>query len=237
MRCMIIHKTNAHWETGAAPGPELVAAVGDMIGTMSRAGLMLAGEGLRPTAQGVRLAFSRGGRRIIPGPFGPGRGTPDGFVIVRAATLDDAIAWGTRLARVRSASEVDIRPVTEAWDIGIVKAPPDPPPTRFMLEPRIPAATPRQADERQWAELLGEMKGAGVLVSAERVDDTVVPLRVTVAAGRQSVFDGPFAETKELIGGFVLLALAARDDARTWLSTYASTVGAEEVDALFLAEP
>jgi hypothetical protein len=55
MRFMIMHRTNAHWEAGATPSPELIARVGQLIGALVQSGALLAGEGLRPSSQGVRL--------------------------------------------------------------------------------------------------------------------------------------------------------------------------------------
>jgi hypothetical protein len=45
MRFIIMHKTNAHWEAGAIPTPELIARVGGLLGQLAKAGLLLAAEG------------------------------------------------------------------------------------------------------------------------------------------------------------------------------------------------
>jgi hypothetical protein len=67
MRFMIMHTTNAHWESGAVPTPELFARVGQLIGDLLKANALLAGEGLRPSAEGVRLQFANGQRTITDG--------------------------------------------------------------------------------------------------------------------------------------------------------------------------
>src|SRR5690349_19130466 len=67
MRWMILHRTNAHWETGALPEPELCQRVGTMVREIAEAGLLLAAEGLRPTSRGVRLQFRGTERTVLPG--------------------------------------------------------------------------------------------------------------------------------------------------------------------------
>jgi hypothetical protein len=49
-----MHKTNAHWESGAIPGPELIARVGTLLGEMAQAGVLRGAEGLRASSEGVR---------------------------------------------------------------------------------------------------------------------------------------------------------------------------------------
>jgi len=57
MRFIIMHKTNAHWESGAIPSPELIARVGTLLGELAKAGVLLGAEGLRATSEGVRLRW------------------------------------------------------------------------------------------------------------------------------------------------------------------------------------
>ena len=81
MRFIIIHSTNAHWESGAIPDPALIDRVEAVLGSMQNAGVLLACEGLGPSAEGVRLRFGPGERTIIPGPFEGGNELPSGFSI------------------------------------------------------------------------------------------------------------------------------------------------------------
>ena len=68
VRFIIMHKTDARSESGAHPGAELIARVGRMIGALSRAGALEAGEGLGPSSKGVRLRFDGGAREIVRWP-------------------------------------------------------------------------------------------------------------------------------------------------------------------------
>ena len=81
MRFIIMHKTNAHWESGAIPTPELIGRVGGLLGKLAKAGHLLAGEGLRASSEGVRVKFSAGTRSVINGPFERGNELPAAFSI------------------------------------------------------------------------------------------------------------------------------------------------------------
>ena len=100
MRYLIAHATNAHWESGASPTPELIERVGGLLGGLAKEGKLLAGEGLRATSHGVRLTFEGGRSVVTPGPYGKPSAVPSGFVIVRVASLDEATGWASRLAGV-----------------------------------------------------------------------------------------------------------------------------------------
>lgn len=242
MRAMIMHKTNAHWESGAAPTPELVQRVGQMIGEFAQAGTLLAAEGLRASSQGVRLTFSRGRRSIKPGPFEGADELPAAFAILQVADLDAAILWGTRLGRALRSVELDIRPVTEPWDIGMGEPPPNLGTRRFMLLHKATreseSGTPLTADQHgRIAGLRREMEQAGVLQSLERFQPSATGLRLKVEKGRPVTYDGPFIETKELLAGFVILRVDSMAEIRPLVHRYADTVGAHEVDCMLLAEP
>ena len=100
MRYMIMHKTNAHWEAGAKPTRELVQRVGGMIGELHRSGGMLAGEGLGPSSQGVRVRMTKGDSTVTPGPFSGDGALPARYVMFRAATVDEAADIAARFGRI-----------------------------------------------------------------------------------------------------------------------------------------
>src|SRR5262245_4117597 len=114
MQFIVMHKTEARWEAGAIPDPELIARVGKLVGEFAKAGVLLGGEGLRASSQGVRLRSSGGARTTTPGPFTPSNELPAGFTLVRTTSLDEAAAWASRLADIVGDVEIDIRPITEA---------------------------------------------------------------------------------------------------------------------------
>jgi hypothetical protein len=235
MRFIIMHKTNAHWESGAIPGPELIARVGTLLGTLARAGVLLGAEGLRASSEGVRLRFSAGTRTVINGPFEGNNELPAGFSILRARSLEDAVEWATRQASVLGDMEIDIRPVTEPWDIGMTPAPADVSTRRYMILRKATSATeagsaPSSAQRAAFARLIDETVRDGVHVATETMRPSRRGRRYKNSRDGISVYDGPFVETKELIAGYVIVSAASLEDAGRWAVEYALAVEAEEVD-------
>jgi len=240
MRFILMHKTDARWERGENPSPELIARVGQLLTDMAGDGALLAGEGLRASSLGVRLQFSGGQRTVVPGPFTGGNELPAGFAIVRVESLDDAIGWASRVAEVKGDVEIDVRPVTEPWDLGLVPRPPGVP-TRYMLLHKADAASEsgaRPAKERAaMRRLHDEMNRAGVLVTSEALAPSAKGRRYKFSDGKQSVIDGPFAESKELIAGYILLEAASLDEAARWAPPYAAAAETAELDMREVEEP
>jgi hypothetical protein len=238
MRFIVMHKTNAHWETGAPPSRALVERVGAMIGELQQAGVFLDGAGLRPTSEGVRLGFSRGARTIQRGPFAGDHELLEGFTTVQAQSLDDAIAAATRQAAVVDAAETDIRPVTEPWDIGLASEPADATARRYML---LRKATPQSEREgissSQRAELV-RVVDAGTRAE-HLVTETMRPSargrRYRNSTGGVTYVDGPFTETKEMIGGYILVSGVSLDEMDSYVRRYMEIVDTGEVDVRELA--
>jgi hypothetical protein len=235
MRFIVMHKTEPRWEAGAIPDAELIARVGKLIGDFAKSGALLSGEGLRASSQGVRLRFSGGKRTVTKGPFKPENELPAGFTLVRTASLDEAVDWASRFAGIVGDVEIDIRPVTEPWDIGMVPAPKELATRRYMLLYKADAASesgrPRPAEQRAKVErLFQEMSSAGVLLSNIGLQPSAQGKRYTFQGGRHTVVDGPFAESKELIAGYVMFQAPSLEEASEWASRYGGTVGAQEVD-------
>src|SRR5512134_2462728 len=109
MRFMIMHKTNAHWEAGAVPSPELVARVESLLGEAAAANVLLGAEGLRPSSEGVRIRLAGDRRTVTRGPFPGDHELPAGFSIFRVESLDEATLWASRLAAVLGDVEIDVR--------------------------------------------------------------------------------------------------------------------------------
>ena len=133
MRFMLMHKSDPGTEAGQLPSKELIARVGGMIQEMAQGGAFLDGAGLRQTALGVRLEFAGGKRTITPGPFKGERELTAGLCIVKVKNLDAAVEWATRFAAIVGDARIDIRPVTEPWDLGMGSRPADQDFTRYML--------------------------------------------------------------------------------------------------------
>ena len=235
MRYAIMHKTNAHWESGAIPGADLISRVGTLLGELGAAGILLGAEGLRPTSEGVRLRFSAGRRTLINGPFQGSRELLAGFNIVRAQSLEDAIEWASRAAAVQGDGEIDIRPVTEAWDIGMAPRPADVTTRRYMIlrkaTPETEAGSaPGDAQRAHLLRLIEETTRAGMHLVTETMRPSVRGRRYRNSINGVSMFDGPFVESKEMIAGYIVVTVPSLADAGRKAMRYIDAVGADEVD-------
>lgn len=120
MRFMIIRKADAETEAGVMPTEELVDAMMKYNAEMVDAGIMLAGDGLRPSSTGARVRFSGGRPMVTDGPFTEAKELVAGFSIIDVASREEAIEWVKRWPQVDGHGEVEIevRPLYEVDDFG-----------------------------------------------------------------------------------------------------------------------
>jgi hypothetical protein len=119
MRVMVMVKATKESEAGKMPGTELLAAMGNFNEELVKAGVMLAGEGLHPSAKGKRVRFSGKQRTVIDGPFAETNELVAGYWLWQVRSMDEAIEWVKRCPNpMEGDSEIEIRPVFEAEDFG-----------------------------------------------------------------------------------------------------------------------
>jgi hypothetical protein len=119
MRFMILIKANKDTEAGVMPSEELLAAMGKYNEELVKAGIMLAGEGLQPSAKGARVKFSGDKRTVIDGPFAKTKELIAGFWIWQVKSKEEAIEWVKRCPNpTGDEAEIEIRQVFEAEDFG-----------------------------------------------------------------------------------------------------------------------
>lgn len=234
-RFIIMHKTNAYYEGGGVPTPELVGRIGSMIVDLIAKNAMLAGEGLRSSAEGVRVTFDGGARMVTPGPFERGNELPAGFSIVRTRSIDEAVAFAAEQAAILDAAELDIRPVTEPWDIGMAERPAAIETRRYMVlrkaTPETEAGTaPTAAQRSRLTQLIDAATRRGVHLATETLKPSRRGRRLSNSRHGVVMMDGPFAETKELIGGYVVVLAASLEEATGWADKYIRVVDTDEVD-------
>jgi hypothetical protein len=233
MLFIIMHKTNALWESGALPAPDVIARVGALIGDLNAAGVLRAGDGLRASSEGVRVTFSGGVRTVVPGPFTGANELPAAFDVIRASSVENAIEWAAREAAILGDLEVDIRPVTEAWDIGLAPPPPSLETRRYMVLRKANAASeagtlPTAAQRVDLSKLIADTANLHLTTAAMR--PSARGRRLLNIANGVAVYDGPFVESKELLAGFVIVDVASLDEAVAWARRYIGVVETTEVD-------
>jgi hypothetical protein len=123
MRFMVIVKSTPEAEkVGALPDPKLLLEMGKYNEELSKAGVLLALDGLHPSSKGARVKFSGNSRTVIDGPFTEAKELIAGFSILRVNSLEEAIEWVKRAPNCNPAgdSEVEIRQVFEMEDFAPV---------------------------------------------------------------------------------------------------------------------
>jgi hypothetical protein len=117
---MILRKADQNTEAGALPSEKLLAAMGQYMEEMVKAGILLAGEGLRPTSDGVRVKFSHGKPSVTDGPFAEAKELVAGWSLIQVDSLEEAIKWVKRWPAEDGDGEVEIeiRRLYEAEDFG-----------------------------------------------------------------------------------------------------------------------
>jgi hypothetical protein len=139
MRFMVIVKANNESEAGVLPGQEILEKMGKYNEQLVKAGVMLAGEGLRPSSKGARVKFSGDQRLVTDGPFTETKELIAGFWLWQCKSKEEAMEWLKR-APFDGGTEVEIRQVSEPEDFA----------------PSDPTGQLRAAEERLRAQVTGK---------------------------------------------------------------------------------
>jgi len=117
---MVIVKATKSSEAGVLPSEELLTAMGKYNDELTKAGVMLAGEGLQPSAKGARVKFSNGKPTVVDGPFTETKELIAGFSIIRFGSREEALDWIRRWPASDGGGnvELELRQVFEAEDFG-----------------------------------------------------------------------------------------------------------------------
>ncbi len=120
MRVMVLVKATEDSEQGLvmdAQTKAMMAEMGKFNEELLKAGIMKAGDGLKPSSQGKRIAFDGPSRTVIDGPFAATRELVAGFWLWEVADMEEAIAWAKRCPNpMPGPSELEIRPLYEMAD-------------------------------------------------------------------------------------------------------------------------
>lgn len=117
MRVMVLVKATSDSEAGLMPSTELLEAMGRYNEELVNAGIMLGGDGLKPSAQGKRVAFDGAGRTVLDGPFAETRELVAGYWLWEVRDMAEAVEWVKRCPNpMPGPSEIEIRPLYEMAD-------------------------------------------------------------------------------------------------------------------------
>jgi hypothetical protein len=116
---MVLVKATKDSEAGMLPDEKLLSDMTKFNDELIKAGVMLAGEGLHPSSEGVRVRFSGNKRTVIDGPFVETKELVAGFWIFQVKSKEEAIEWVKRAPNpMPTESEIEIRQIFELDEFG-----------------------------------------------------------------------------------------------------------------------
>ena len=119
MKVMVFVKATKGSEAGEMPGQELLKAMMAYNEQLVQAGIMLGGDGLKPSSSGVRVHFSGKNRTVTDGPFVETKELVAGYWLWEVESMQEAIEWCKRCPNpMNEESDIEIRPVFEPEDFG-----------------------------------------------------------------------------------------------------------------------
>ncbi|HEX6886005.1 MAG TPA: YciI family protein [Planctomycetota bacterium] len=117
-------RADAESEAGAPPSPELMARMGSFIEEITRAGVMLATDGLHPSAKGARVKLEKGKFTVRDGPFTESKELVASYAVFEVKTKAEAIEWTKRFLQVLGQGECEIRQIFDPADFSPEAFPP-----------------------------------------------------------------------------------------------------------------
>ena len=239
MRYMIFRKADAQTEAGLLPSTDLLEAMTAYNESLARAGVLLAGEGLKPSAEGVRYHYVGGASTVTDGPFAEAKELVAGFTTIQARSLDEAVAWARRWPVEDGDVTLEVRQVHEPVPsfgtpaegrqfVAIWSSPPE----------AETADEPSAEMQQAMGQLMADTAAAGILLEAGGLLPSSVGARVTFADGVPTVTDGPFSESKEVIGGYAIYQAESLEALRPWSERFGEVVrdGTSEIRPVYGAE-
>jgi hypothetical protein len=240
MRFIVMHKVDARMEAGAPPDQQIVSGMGALVQESLKSGVFTNGAGLHPSRQRVRLERAHGQWSETRGPYQGHNELVASLAMVRAGSMTEAVQAARAFAEISGDSEVEIGPVVEPWDLGLIPKPSHAP-QRFLYLFKANAEFERgalaaDARDRALAELRRTLEPDGAVLAAEVLAPSSRGARLASSKdAKRTWVDGPFAESKELIAGFSILELPTFEQAKAWADRYAAILGENEVDIRELA--
>jgi hypothetical protein len=221
MKFMVMHKHDKKTEAGFKPPMDFIQKMGGMVGGLAQSGKLLDGDGLGASSGRSRVTFHQGKATVAHGPFGGSNELPAGFVKIKVGSRDEAIEVAKRVGEAIGGDvEVEASKLTESWDLGFGEKPANAPERYLIIHKGTPATEAGKAPNLDAVtKALGEK---GVLLGATNLTPSSKAKRLTWRGGKHNVVDGPFSESKELIGGYVVLDMNSVDECIAFTREYAA---------------
>jgi hypothetical protein len=241
-RYMLVVKATPEIEAGTFPDEAFDVEAAKFINEVASAGALIACDRLQPSSQGMRVLYKDRKITVTDGPFAETKELVAGYCLIRAASLEEAVAWTKRMPF--QSGIVDVRPLFELTDFPVDPAeqpggwrekeaemravtPPvhKPGTTRYLGLVKADRDTEAgcMPDEKALAAMgafIEEAGKSGVFISGEGLTPSSQAARVQFSGSQRIVTDGPFTETKELIGGYAVLQFATPAEAIEWTKRF-----------------
>jgi len=241
MRYIVMHKVDANMEAGGPPSQEIIQNMGALVQGSLKEGVFLNGAGLHRSARRARLKCVGGDCTVTHGPYSGSNELVASMTMLSAKSFDDAIAHARTLAGSLGDVEIEIGPVVEPWDLGLMPKPAAAP-ERFLLLCKSTAADEAGGTAGKHAAAVKKLSASfsdnAAVLAAESLAPSARGARLSPPGqGKRVWVDGPFAESKELIAGFSLLSLPSKAEALAWADRYSAILGDNEVDVREVNDP
>ncbi|MBV8504177.1 MAG: YciI family protein [Paucibacter sp.] len=124
MRFMIIVRATAQSEAGIMHGPDdpIIAEMADYHAELAHAGVLLEGNGLKPSRDGWRISYRDGQRTVIDGPFAESKELIAGYTLIQVRSREEAMEWARRFpapfGKNGDGGMIEVRPLYEIEDFG-----------------------------------------------------------------------------------------------------------------------
>jgi hypothetical protein len=246
MRFIIMVKSDESSEAGVPPTPALIAEMNELNEKATKAGIMLSGEGLHASSKGVRISLTAGKFDVKDGPFAEAKELVGGFWLIEAKSKADALDFAKRVPF--NGGTVEVRPLYGPEDFPADPSVGDKESWREKEEQfreKAPTQTSRgkkkmrfmsflkgdkdteagvmpktEALEKMGAYIEDAIK-AGVFLAGDGLKPTAQGARVVYDGKKRTIVDGPFAESKEIIAGYSILAVDSKEEAIEWTKRFA----------------
>jgi hypothetical protein len=199
---------------GTLPDPSAIAVMGKYNETLQKAGVLLELNGLHPPSMGARVSFAGGKPKVVDGPFAEAKEVVGGYWLIQVKSHEEAVEWASRCP----ASHNDIIEVRQVMDFPGTSI-------RFMMlmfEKGYETAAPGTLPDPSVIAVMGKynetLQKAGVLLDVEGLHPPSMGARVSFAGGKPKVADSPFAEAKEVVGGYWIIQVKSKEEAVEWAS-------------------
>ena len=241
MRFMVMHKVDAKMAAGDPPDPQIIRSMGALVQESLKNGVFITGAGLHRSEKRVRVKSAGGACQVTPGPYAGDNELLASYAMIKVKSLDDAVSHAQHYALAEGDCEIEVGPVVEAWDLGIMPKPAGDIPLQVLLLTKADAAfekgtRPKAQHARALRALSESLADGGALLTAGSLEPSSKGVRAKPGAAKRTWVDGPFTESKELIAGFSILEVPSLQDAIAWAERYATILTDAEVDVRELSD-